>query len=116
MQAIWIELPALDLHRSKAFYEAVFAHPATEAVDNGTRTITVIPGNPTVSLNQTPGFRPHADGTLPYFQVPELDTAVAAALSNGGRVVEPRHERPGFGWFALILDSEGNPLYLHADH
>ncbi len=115
MDAIWIELPALDLARSKIFYEAVFSHPATEIIDSGSRTITVIPGTPTVSLNRTAGFTPHADGTLPYFQVPDLDAAVTAASAYGGRVVEPRHERPGFGWFALILDSEGNPLYLHAD-
>lgn len=33
------------------------------------RQITVIDGQPTVSLNQTPGFVPTEQGSLPYFSM-----------------------------------------------
>lgn len=70
MQAIWIEIPVSDLERAKA----VFEHAPTEVVDDGTRRITIIPGEPTVSLNQAPGFTPGPQGALPYFAlVADLD-------------------------------------------
>ncbi len=113
MQAIWIEIPVADLARAKAYYEAVFGHDSTEVVEQEERTITVIEGTPSVSLNQTAGFRPSADGTLAYFHVDDLDAAVAAVTAHAGSVVEPPTERPGLGRFALVTDSEGNALYLH---
>ena len=115
MHAIWIEIPVADLARAKAFYESVFAHAPTAVTDDGTRTITVIEGQPTVSLNRTAGFVPSADGALPYFHLDgPLDEALARVTAAGGAVVEPPTTRGDLGRFALVSDSEGNALYLHA--
>lgn len=114
MHSIWIEFPATDLHRAIAFYQAVFGHESVDVIEEPTRAIAVLEGEPTVSLNQTEGFVPTTQGSLPYFHVPDMDRAVTAALANGGSVTEPRAERPGNGWFTLITDSEGNGLYLHS--
>ena len=115
MNAIWIEIPVADLTRAKAFYESVFAHAPTEVTDDGTCAITIIDGQPTVSLNRTEGFTPSPDGVLPDFHLdgplaPALDRVTAA----GGAVVEPAAPRGDLGLFALVTDSEGNSLYLHA--
>jgi hypothetical protein len=116
MIAIWIELPAADIERARAFYqEALGAGPA-EVQDDGRRRIVVFEGTPYVSLNQTADFRPSADGPLPYFDVTDLDAAVQAVVRLGGTIVEEPHPRPGLGRFALIRDSEGNSLYLHSQN
>ncbi|MFG2887339.1 VOC family protein [Streptomyces sp. NPDC048297] len=115
MQTIWIEIPAEDLERAKRFYEAVFQHEPTEIVDMGVRRITILPGTPSVSLNQTDGFVPSTLGALPYFHVDEpLSEALERVTANGGSVVDPTEERPGNGFFALVLDSEGNAVTLHS--
>lgn len=113
MQAIWIEVPVADLARAKQFYEAVFGHAPTDVLEQETRAITVIDGQPSVSLTKTDGFTASTDGSLPYFHVDDLDAAVTAAARYGGTVIEPASERPGLGRFALVTDSEGNGLYLH---
>jgi predicted enzyme related to lactoylglutathione lyase len=84
----------------------VFAHPPTTVTDDGTRAVTVIPGEPAVSLNRTAGFRPSSDGSLPYFHLdgplaPALDRVVAAGVA----VVEPVGPRGDLGLFALVTDS-----------
>jgi len=115
VNAIWIEIPVADLARAKRFYEAVFEHAPTDVLDDGTRAITVVDGQPTVSLNRTEGFRPSADGSLPYFHLDgPLDAALARVVEHGGRVVEPVTARGDLGLFALVADSEGNAFYLHA--
>ena len=113
MQTIAIEVPVSDLHRAKQFYETVFGHAPTDVIEEDGRVRTVIDGMPGIYLNQTPGFVPTAEGSLPYFHVEDLDSALAAVSSAGGRVVEQPAPRADLGRFALVLDSEGNGLYLH---
>lgn len=114
MIAIWIELPASDIERARTFYQNVLGAGPAEIQDDGRRRIVIFEGSPYVSLNQTQDFTPSADGPLPYFDVANLDEAVAAVPGHGGSIVEPPHERPGLGRFSLIRDSEGNSVYLHS--
>lgn len=113
MHAIWIEIPVADVRRARDFYANVFGVDAPETVEQTVRRIVVIDGQPTVSLNETPGFVPSTDGSLPYFEVANLDAALTAVIASGGAIAEPAAERPGLGRFALVHDSEGNALYLH---
>lgn len=115
MNAVWIEIPVHDLTRAKAFYEAVFQHAPTEVLIEDGRRITLIEGQPTVSLNQTPGFTPTDQGSLPYFHLDGTITdALARVTAAGGRIVEPAVARADRGMFSLVTDSEGNAFYLHA--
>jgi predicted enzyme related to lactoylglutathione lyase len=115
MKTIWIELAARDIVRANQFYSTVFGHEIGEIVRDSGRAIVIIAGDPIVSLNQTAGFLPNGDGTLPYFDVDEpLETALDIAVSAGGSVVEPIGERPGYGFFAIVADTEGNHFYLHS--
>jgi predicted enzyme related to lactoylglutathione lyase len=94
MDSAWLEIPVNDLARAKAFYETVFEHAPTEILVEGDRRITVIEGRPTVSLNQTPGFVPTEQGTLPYSHLEgPLADALARVTAAGGRVVEPATAR-----------------------
>lgn len=114
MQAIWIEIPVSDVARAKQFYETVFGHAPTDVLEDGPRKITIIPGEPTVSLNQTAGFRPGDQGSLPYFEVgDQLDATLERVTSASGEIVEAKTARGDLGFFALVHDVDGNPLYLH---
>lgn len=115
MQSIWIEFPATDINRAKAFYQAVFQHAPTDVIADGTRKIAVIAGEPTVSLTETSGFTPTVEGSLPYFHVDApLSDTLSRVSSAGGRVVEPAAARGENGVFSMIVDTEGNALYLHS--
>lgn len=115
MKAIWIEMAAEDIERANDFYAAVFGHDSRDVMRDAGRAIVVIPGDPIVSLNQTPGFAPDGHGTLPYFDVDQpLGDALAAVITAGGSIVEEISERPGYGFFALVADTEGNHMYVHS--
>lgn len=115
MHAIWIEIPVADLARAARFYEAVFEHAPTEVIHDDTRSLTIIDGQPTVSLNRTAGFEPSDRGSLPYFHLDgPLDEVLVRVTASGGAVVEPPAARADLGVFALVTDSEGNAMYLHA--
>ncbi len=45
-----------------------------------------------------------------YVNVPSLDEYVEKASKLGARVTVGRRAVPGMGWFAHLLDLEGNPL------
>lgn len=115
MKAIWIELAAHDVARANTFYATVFGHDPVEILEGDGRAVIIIPGEPVVSLNQTAGFVPNGDGTLPYFDVEgSLEASLATVVAAGGTIAEPISERPGYGFFAIVIDTEGNHLYLHS--
>lgn len=115
MMCVWIEIPAARLERAMAFYEAVFQYERGDILEEDGRRITLIDGTPTASLNETAGFVPTAEGSVPYFHLEGvLDDALARVTAAGGRILEPAAARADRGVFSLIADSEGNALYLHA--
>jgi|GEM_PF-6416233 len=114
MKSIWIEFPVVDIARASTFNSTVFGHPESEIIRDEARAITIIPGDPTVSLTQAVGYAPAPAGPLAYFDVDEpLASAIARVLAAHGSVAEEPNERQGFGFFAIVVDTEGNQLYLH---
>jgi uncharacterized protein len=47
-----------------------------------------------------------------YIEVDSIEDALQAAEANGGTVKEAKDEVPGFGWFAVVNDPEGNEVGL----
>lgn len=47
-----------------------------------------------------------------YVNVESLDASVAKAQELGARLMKPRSAVPNMGWFAMLLDPEGNPFAL----
>jgi hypothetical protein len=60
--------------------------------------------------------QPAAGGTLVYLDCsPSLDAALLRAREAGGRIALPRQALPeGMGFFAHIVDPDGNRVGLHA--
>jgi len=116
----WFEIPATDLNRAQAFYEAVleckmrrepmgpsegavFPYEAQEGVGGA---LMAGPTAPALA----------SGGTLVYLDAsPSLDAALARAVKAGGKVALPRQALPpGLGFFAHITDLDGNRVGLHA--
>lgn len=116
--ACWFEIPAADFRRAVAFYEALLDVTLKQEDMDGL-SMGVFPyAEPGVggAVASGHGLAPAADGPVVYLNADgRLDAALARVSSLGGAVVMPRTELPGdMGSIALIRDSEGNRVGLHA--
>lgn len=114
----WFEIPATDLKRATHFYETLLSSPLTHET-MGPYQMAMFPyKSPGIGgcLMHGDGYRPGADGNLVYLNAsPSIDAALARASAAGGRVALPKTALPdGMGFFAHVIDSEGNRVGLHA--
>lgn len=117
----WFEIGTANLAKATAFYEAVLGHPMRlenmgpsesavfaydEAADGQGGALMCGPTAP----------KPGALGTLIYLDAsPLLDAALARVVKVGGQIATPRQALPpGMGFFAHIIDLDGNRVGLHA--
>jgi len=114
----WFEIPAADLPRATRFYEAVLERKLKPET-MGPQQLSVFPyeqpgvGGCLIAGN---GHMPTATGTVVYLSVePGLDDALERARRAGGKIALPKTALPeGMGFFAHMIDSEGNRVGLHA--
>ena len=116
----WFEIPTADLAKAQTFYEATLACKLTHE-DMGPSKGAVFPydgadGVGGALLCGPTATKPGADGTLIYLDAsPLLDAAVDRALAAGASLACPRVALPpGMGFFAHIIDLDGNRVGLHA--
>ena len=115
----WFEIPARDIERAQRFYEALLGTTLRRETI-GTSALAVFPGDDEAvsgCLQAGPtSAQPMAQGTLVYLDAsPALDAALLRAAELGGQVATPRTALPpGMGFFAHIMDTEGNRVGLHA--
>ncbi len=113
----WFEIPAADLARAQRFYEHV-----TEAVlvreAQGEVEIAAFPHAapyPSGALVRSAGRTPSATGSIVYLHLDDIAPALARARGVGATVLVPRTALPGGrGWFAQLIDSEGNRVGLYS--
>ncbi|WP_431098996.1 VOC family protein [Polaromonas aquatica] len=120
----WFEIPSAQLDKAQAFYEAVLTcklrrepmGPSEGAVfpyQEGQGEEAGVGG---ALISGPTAGTPAAAGTLVYLDAsPSLDAALARAVKAGGKIALPRQALPpGLGFFAHILDLDGNRVGLHA--
>ena len=61
-------------------------------------------------LKRPAGYKTNA--WVNYVNVESLDASVAKATQLGARVTKARSAVPGMGWFAMLVDPEGNDFAL----
>jgi predicted enzyme related to lactoylglutathione lyase len=117
-QIVWCDIPVLDLDRAVKFYSAVLGQDVKKQEFPG-MMIGVLPHNDGEvggCLFTSPDVRPSDTGVLIYLNTNgRLDAALSAVTSNGGKIVQPKHQIGPFGFRAIVLDSEGNRIALHSD-
>lgn len=109
----YLEIPAVDVHQSAAFYEKVFgcnirnrdsARPSFDLGDVSGAWVTDRP------ITREPGL-------LPYIWVDDIDGVLARAASQGGEVVDAvHHDHPDSTcWIATFRDPAGNLIGLYQE-
>jgi len=116
-QFVWVDIPVVDLDRAIAFYSKLLGAPINKEGGDGFVFGLLPHANTNVSgcLYTPSDNAPSRTGPLVYLNASgRLKQAVAAALESGGTVLENIHPIGPHGFRAIILDSEGNRIALHA--
>jgi predicted enzyme related to lactoylglutathione lyase len=113
----WFELPVANMTRARSFYETLLNTQMQEFPgEEPCFMFPAEPGGVAGSLIERKGMRPAAEGTMVYLNVDgKLDATLERAKNLGAKLLVPRTAIPGgFGYFACLLDSEGNHVGLHS--
>jgi uncharacterized protein len=117
----WFEIPVADLSRAMKFYAAMTGMPLRrEAFGAPGEEMAIFEVDTQEGINgcllSSPDAQPAQNGTLIYLSAsPSVDAWLERVESAGGRVLKPKTALPpGMGFFAHVLDSEGNRVGLHA--
>jgi predicted enzyme related to lactoylglutathione lyase len=111
---IHFEIPANDVEKVKKFYSDVFGWKIEKLPGMEYYSVTTVPMDEKGNL-----LRPGVNGGLykreqpmqqpvNYIWVESVDEYMKKIEAMGGKVVVPRMEVTGMGWFALGQDPEGN--------
>ncbi len=106
----YLEIPALDIARSAAFYEAVFAWQVEPPSSGFTA-----PGLIGRWVTERPAVAPGA-GPLAWINVDSLDESIERAAANGGELINPPAPDGPVRWLATIRDPAGNAVGIVEHH
>jgi len=120
----WFEIPVTDSKRAKLFYETILKIEMMNGADSNEEAV-FFPYNPNVIqatsgritgvLSKTERNTPSTNGTLVYINAsPSIQTVLGKVEQAGGKVIMPKTKIPA-GFIAIIIDSEGNKVGLHAE-
>ncbi|WP_294823928.1 VOC family protein [uncultured Flavobacterium sp.] len=115
----WLEIPVNDMARARKFYEEAFDTKLVDMNVDGQN----YPCFPNKKDDGFSGalvqydFTPlGSKGPLVYLASDDVVASVERVKAAGGEIVKGREEiAPGFGYFALFEDTEGNLLALQGD-
>ena len=116
---VHFEIPADDVEKLRKFYSELFGWKiekmpgpmdywgiATVPIDD--KGMPVRPGvNGGMMKRQNPEHKP-----VNYIAVESVDEYVKKIEALGGKVIVPKMEVPGIGWWAMALDPEGNQFAM----
>ena len=120
----WFEIPVADIERAKKFYETILdiemvirADGDNEAVffPYDPNIIQATSGRVTGVLSRSAGNNPSGNGTIVYINAsPDIQKVLDKVEPAGGKIVVPKTKMIA-GFIAVIVDSEGNKIGLHAE-
>lgn len=71
-------------------------------------------GGPGGGLVKPDGKTYKAGDVIPYIGTDDVDATLKKVESLGGKVLQPKTEIPGMGWYAFFSDPSGNRMGLYA--
>jgi predicted enzyme related to lactoylglutathione lyase len=116
---VHFEIPADDVEKLRKFYSNLFGwkiekmpgpmeYFGIQTVPVNDKGMPVRPGvNGGMMKKQNPEHKP-----VNYVAVESVDEYVKKIEALGGRVIVPKMEVPGIGWWASALDPEGNQFAI----
>ena len=121
----WFEIPVLDIQRAKNFYETILDITMIIRSDNNNEAaffpydhnvIQATSGRITGVLSKSDKNSPSAVGTLVYINAsPAIQEVLDKVEQAGGKILVPK-TKMNAGFIAVIIDSEGNRVGLHAEN
>ncbi len=115
-KVVWLDIPVVDLDRAVAFYRAVLdCDVAIETFGEMRFAIIAHDQGNGGCLITNPDEVAADRGMLVYFNVDgRLQEAVGKVTELGGEITQPVHSLGPHGFRAVVRDSEGNRLAIHA--
>lgn len=119
----WFEIPVSDFDRAKKFYETILGYMMTEKMAGNARMGFFEhdrhdEGRGGAIVYDPEFYTPSANGTLIYLNCePHIQEVLDRVVSSGGKILQNKTAvavTQDMGYWALILDSEGNRIALHA--
>lgn len=110
----WVEIPTSDFMRALKFYNHVFKLEM-QALDFGNEKMACFPDGEG-AIYYSEDSIPASGGTIVSFLVPDdIESTLSRSNELGGRVLiqKTKIEAEGKGYFANIIDSEGNRIGLY---
>src|SRR5690606_11283642 len=121
----WFEIPVIDLHRAKKFYETILDINMVKLGDGDNEgvffpfnraIVQATSGRVTGVLAKTANNMPSGNGPVIYINAsPAIQAVLDRVEPAGGKVLQAKEKFGAVGFIALILDSEGNKIGLHAE-
>lgn len=117
--ATWFEIPVTDMQRAKNFYQTLLATTFKDDTMADFQFAIFEAEEEAVSGMLVLGeqYQPSSTGAVVYFNGGEdLSVPLERGLQNGATLIVPKtaiHDGD-CGYFALILDSEGNRIGLYS--
>ena len=117
---VHFEIPANDVEKLKNFYSKLFGWKIEKYPGPSTYyTLGTVPVDEKTMIPMRPGVNgglfPKKDSAMPdqakptnYISVESVDEYSKKIEALGGKIVVPKMEITGIGWWALALDPEGN--------
>lgn len=120
----WFEIPVSDINRAKAFYETILDIVMVKRKD-GEDEAVFFPFNPNVVqatsgrvtgvLSKSGRNSPSSSGTMVYINAsPSIQSVLDKVEEAGGKILASKTAIPA-GFIAVIMDTEGNRVGLHAE-
>ena len=114
----WFDIPATEFDRAVRFYETVLGVSLIRENMLGAQIgmFPAKPGEATGAVLTRDGVTPGTTGSTIYLKAGnDLSVALARVEPAGGKIIHPKtFIKEGWGYFAIILDTEGNTVGLHS--
>lgn len=114
----WFEIYVQDMVRAKTFYEKTF-DVKLEALPSPVIKMYAFPFLPDKpgcpgALVKMEGVLSGENSTIIYFSCVDCAIEAARAANSGGRIIKEKFSIGGYGFIALVQDTEGNLIGLHS--
>ena len=114
----WFEIPVTDFERAKKFYETIMEWKINDGKFGDWRmgSFPVDTGKVSGAIVQGPSYVPSQQGSLVYLNCnPNMDPFLARVEAAGGKITVPKTQiSPEIGYWACVIDTEGNRIAFHS--
>ena len=116
----WFEIPVTDFDRAKKFYETVMDIQLHDGNFGDWRmgSFPAFEGKVSGAIVSGKGYEPSEKGSLIYLNCnPDLSAYLERVEAAGGKItVTKKQISPEIGYWACVIDTEGNRIAFHSQH